>query len=79
MVVRISLSFTAVSIRPLNQSSTFTVRLPLAPSHTNSKPSAMAVAGMSAAGSAYARLQPIVPRLRTWASPMIEVASISAW
>jgi hypothetical protein len=37
---------------PWNQPSTFTVRLALGPSQTNSNPSAMAVAGMSAAGSA---------------------------
>ena len=64
------MSFSAVVIRPLNQSSAFTVRLPLAPSHTNSKPSAIAVAGMSAAGSAWASEPPIVPLLRTAGSPI---------
>jgi len=42
---RISSSPTAVVINPLNQSSTFTVRRPLAPSHTISAPSAMIAAG----------------------------------
>src|SRR5258708_1415791 len=42
---RISSSPTAVDIRPLNQSSTFTVRRPFAPSQTISAPSAMIAAG----------------------------------
>ena len=62
-------------MRPLNQSSTFTVRLPFGPSHTNSKPSAMAVAGMSAAGSPCASEPPIVPLLRTAGSPMTAAVS----
>jgi hypothetical protein len=60
---------------PWNQSSTFTVRRPLAPSHTISKLHAIAVAGMSAAGSAWASEPPMVPRLRTAGSPTIEAVS----
>ena len=43
--MRISSSPTAVAINPLNQSSTFTVRRPLAPSQTISAPSAIIAAG----------------------------------
>ena len=59
---------------PLNQSSTFTVRFFL-PWHTNSAPSAMTVAGMSAAGSPCASEPPIVPLLRTAGSPIIAAVS----
>ena len=61
-------------MRPLNQSSTFTVRFFL-PWQTNSAPSAITVAGMSAAGSPWASEPPIVPLLRTAGSPIMAAVS----
>ena len=61
----------AVMKGPRKNSRAGTVRLPLARDcNVNVASRASMTAGMSAAGSACARLPPMVPTLRTWRSPI---------
>ncbi len=74
--VRTSSGARAVVRRSLKKSSALMVRAPFGPVARSSAPRASTTAGQSAAGSAWARLPPIVPQLRTWGSPIMAPASV---
>ena len=61
---------------PMANSLAAMVCVPPLPATTNSAFSAVQIAGSSAAGSAWARLPPMVPRLRIWKCPMWEMAAV---
>ena len=73
--VRISSAASAVVIRSTKKSSAGIQRSPREEAARISESSARTAAGQSAAGSAWARLPPSVPLLRTWASPISLAAS----
>ena len=61
--------------KSMKKSSTATVRFPDDDTETNAAFSAVRITGKSAAGSAWAILPPMVPRLRTCRSPIVSAAS----
>ena len=75
MAVTISPGFSAVVKRSTKNLSAGIFRAPFGPFATTVAPRATRTVGKSAAGSACAMEPPIVPRLRTWMSPICEAAS----
>ena len=76
--VRISLASMALVKGPRKKSPAATEREPPLLVSVSSAPAASSDAGQSAAGSAWTTLPPMVPRLRTWGSPMLPATLASS-
>ena len=75
MLVMISSEPRLFSISPWMNPETHSLRAPPGPVMLMLAPSAVSTVGRSDAGSEWARLPPIVPRLRTAGSPIMPAAS----